>query len=80
MLVLLCRQMLSGELSFFEGAIEVCSLRFSIGVPDTDTDLLAFVAIESETGLEMLVLRLPRPVDTTQETIEEEGNARQPAA
>jgi len=38
------------------------------------------VAIESETGLEMLVLRLPRPVDTTQETIEEEGNARQPAA
>jgi hypothetical protein len=48
-LVLLCRQMLIGELSFFEGAIEVCSLRSSVGVPHTDPDLLAFVAIESET-------------------------------
>jgi len=48
-LVLLCRQMLNGELSFFEGAIQVCSLRSSIGVPETDSDFLAFVAIESET-------------------------------
>lgn len=48
-LVSLCSQMLSGELSFFEGAIQVCSLRFSVGVPDTDSDLQAFVVIESET-------------------------------
>jgi hypothetical protein len=48
-LVLLCRQMLSGELSFFEGSIQVCSLRFMVGVPEFDPDLLHFVAIESET-------------------------------
>ena len=48
-LVLLCRQMLSGELSFFEGSILVCSLRFMVGVPEFDHDLLTFVAIESET-------------------------------
>lgn len=47
--VLLCRQMLAGELSFFEGAIQVCSLRFKIGASDTDADIMAFVAIESET-------------------------------
>lgn len=47
--VLLCRQMLSGELSFFEGAIQVCSLRFKVGAPDTDADIMAFIAIESET-------------------------------
>ncbi len=47
-LVLLCRQMLSGELSFFEGAIQVCGLRFKIGVPEFDSDPLAFVAVESE--------------------------------
>jgi len=39
-LVLLCRQMLSGELSFFEGAIQVCGLRFKIGVPEFDSDPL----------------------------------------
>lgn len=48
-IVLLCRQMLSGELSFFEGAIQVCSLRFNIGISEFDPDLLTFVAIEAET-------------------------------
>lgn len=48
-LVALCRAMLSGELSYFEGAIRVCPLRFNIGVPEDDPDLMAFVAISSET-------------------------------
>jgi Protein of unknown function (DUF2489) len=48
-LALLCHQMLNGELSFFEGAIQVCALRSSVGLPEFDTDLLAFVAIASET-------------------------------
>jgi hypothetical protein len=48
-LVALCRAMLAGELSFFEGAIQVCSLRFSIRVPEDDPDLTAFVIIGSET-------------------------------
>lgn len=48
-LVALCRAMLAGELSFFEGAIEVCSLRSSIRVSENDQDIMAFVAIESET-------------------------------
>lgn len=41
--------MLNGDLSFFEGAIQVCSLRFSVGIPEFDPDLLVFVAIETET-------------------------------
>lgn len=48
-LSMLCHQMLNGELSFFEGAIQVCALRFSVGVPEFDPDLLAFVAVASET-------------------------------
>ncbi|WP_306476569.1 DUF2489 domain-containing protein [Methyloversatilis sp.] len=48
-LVVLCRAMLSGELTYFEGAIQACSLRFEIGVPEDDQDLMAFVAISSET-------------------------------
>ena len=48
-LVALCRAMLAGELSFFEGAIQVCSLRSSIRVSESDPDITAFVAIESET-------------------------------
>jgi len=47
--VLLCQQMLSGELTFFEGAIQICSLRFKVGAPETDADFMAFVAIASET-------------------------------
>ena len=48
-LVALCRVMLAGELSFFEGAIQVCSLRSSIRVHEDDPDLTVFVVIESET-------------------------------
>jgi len=47
--VSLCRAMLAEEMSFFEGAIRVCSLRSSLGVNENDSDLMAFVAIESET-------------------------------
>jgi hypothetical protein len=48
-LALLCHQMLNGDRSFFEGAIEVCALRSMVGVPEFDPDLLAFAAIASET-------------------------------
>ena len=48
-LVALCHAMLAGEMSFFEGAARVCSLRHNIGVPEDDSDLQAFVLIESET-------------------------------
>ncbi len=48
-LVSLCRAMLAEEMSFVEGAIRVCSLRSSIGFNENDSDLMAFVAIESET-------------------------------
>jgi hypothetical protein len=48
-LVALCRAMLTGKLSFFEGAIQVCSLRSSIRVSENDPDIMAFVVVESET-------------------------------
>jgi hypothetical protein len=48
-LVALCRAMLSGEMSVFEGAVQVCSLRHNIEVPEDDADLEAFVLIQSET-------------------------------
>ena len=48
-LVALCRAMLSGEVSFFEGAVQVCSLRHNIEVPEEDSDLEAFVLIQSAT-------------------------------
>ena len=48
-LVALCGAMLSGELSYFEGAIQACSLRFVIGVSEDDPDLMAFVSVSSET-------------------------------
>lgn len=48
-LVALCRAMFSGEMSFFEGAAQVCLLRHTIEVPEDDLDLRAFVVIESET-------------------------------
>ena len=47
-LVALCRAMLSGEVSFFEGAVKACSLRHNIEAPENDPDLQAFVLIESE--------------------------------
>lgn len=48
-LVALCQAMLAGEMSFFEGAVLICPLRHNIGVSEDDSDLMAFVAIGSET-------------------------------
>ncbi|MFM2448719.1 MAG: hypothetical protein RIS44_1169 [Pseudomonadota bacterium] len=49
-LVGMAAAMLDGNLSFFEGAVEVLRLRSAIGgVSDRDPDFDAFVAIESET-------------------------------
>lgn len=48
-LVALCRAMLDSELSFFEGAVQVCALHSSIRVSEDDPDIMAFVAIKSET-------------------------------
>lgn len=48
-LVALCKAMLAGELSYFEGAVMVCSLRHNIRVPENDPDIDAFVLISSET-------------------------------
>ena len=48
-LLTLCQAMLSGEIFFFEGAAQVCSLRHNIEVAEDDPDLRAFVVIQSET-------------------------------
>lgn len=50
LLVKFAREMLSGELSFIEGAAAVVRLRGRIGgVGDFDEDFMTFVAIDSET-------------------------------
>lgn len=49
-LVALLEAMLSGDASFFEGAVYVLRLKASIGgIADIDPDFSAFAAIESET-------------------------------
>lgn len=48
-LVELCEAMLSGQLSYLEGAVKVCQLQHQIRVPDFDPDIMAFIAIRSET-------------------------------
>lgn len=48
-LVKLCQAMLSGRLSYFEGAAEICRLRDQIRIHDFDPDIMAFVVISSET-------------------------------
>lgn len=49
-LVTLAKEMIDGELSYFEGAQKVLALKKSIGgVTDKDPDFNAFVAISSET-------------------------------
>lgn len=48
-LVVVCQSMLSGKISFLEGAVEVCSLRDTIEVSADDPDLRAFIVICSET-------------------------------
>lgn len=50
LLVKAAREMLSGELSFAEGAAAVVRLRGRVGgVGDFDEDFMPFVAIDSET-------------------------------
>lgn len=51
LLVKAAREMLSGELSFVEGAAAVVRLRERVGgVGDFDEDFMSFVAIDSETN------------------------------
>lgn len=49
-LVLLAQAMLAGQLSFFEGAVQVLALKNQLGgVADKDPDFDAFIVIQSET-------------------------------
>ncbi len=41
--------MLDGTLHYLEGAIELSSLRFAVGVSEDDKDFMAFVVVDSET-------------------------------
>lgn len=41
--------MLSGEVGFLEGSIELASLRHEVAVEENDPDFMAFVVIASET-------------------------------
>jgi hypothetical protein len=50
LLVGLAQSMLSKELSFFEGSVQVLHLKTQVGgIKDSDEDFNAFVVIESET-------------------------------
>jgi len=40
--------MLNGSIQYLEGAIELDSLRFEIGLPENDKDFIAFTGIVSE--------------------------------
>jgi len=42
------RGMLDGSIHYLEGAIELSSLRFEVGLPDNDKDFLAFTGVSSE--------------------------------
>ena len=41
--------MLDGSIHYLEGAIELSSLRFEVGLPEDDKDFLAFTGVSSET-------------------------------
>ncbi|MCP3702811.1 MAG: DUF2489 domain-containing protein [Alteromonas sp.] len=41
--------MLDGSVHYLEGAIELSSLRFDVGLPDNDKDFLAFTGVSTET-------------------------------
>jgi hypothetical protein len=43
------QHMLSGRLSYIEGARKICSARFEWGLDEWDPDLTPFVGIDSET-------------------------------
>ncbi len=40
--------MLDGSIHYLEGAIELSSLRFDVGLPENDSDFLAFTGVSSE--------------------------------
>ncbi len=40
--------MIDGSIHYLEGAIELSSLRFEVGLPDDDKDFLAFTGVASE--------------------------------
>jgi hypothetical protein len=46
--VVIAHGMLDGSIHYLEGAVELSSLRFEIGLPENDSDFLAFTAIASE--------------------------------
>jgi len=48
-LLALCQAMLTGELSFFEGSLQVCVLHGMVGIADSDPDVQALALIVSET-------------------------------
>lgn len=41
--------MIDGSIHYLEGAIELSSLRFEVGLPEDDKDFLAFTGVSSET-------------------------------
>lgn len=41
--------MLDGSIHYLEGAIELASLRFEVGLPEDDKDFLIFTGVASET-------------------------------
>jgi hypothetical protein len=49
-LIELAQAMLSGDLSFFEGSVEIAALKWQVGgIADIDSDFNVFVGIASET-------------------------------
>ena len=40
--------MLDGTIHYLEGALELSSLRFEVGLPEDDKDFLAFTGVASE--------------------------------
>lgn len=41
--------MIEGSIHYLEGACELASLRFEVGLPEDDKDFLAFTGVSSET-------------------------------
>lgn len=50
--------MLEGSIPYLEGAIELSSLRFEVGLPEDDKDFLAFTLVSSE--IDHLPIGAPR--------------------
>ncbi|WP_378115055.1 DUF2489 domain-containing protein [Cellvibrio fontiphilus] len=44
----LARGMLDGSIDYLEGAVELSSLRFEVGLSENDSDFFAFTAVASE--------------------------------